>query len=176
MSHPDSRQLRIGHGFDAHRFAPDFDPASPLVLAGVTLPAKRSLLAHSDGDLVLHALADAVLGAAAAGDIGRLFPDSDASIAGISSSVILDAALKAAVAKGLRLINLDLTVVAQAPKLSPFAEEMRESLAGLTGLPRDCINLKATTTEGMGWLGREEGMACHAVVLLGASGAGSRAG
>ena len=172
MSHPDPRRLRIGHGFDAHRFAPEFDPASPLVLAGVTLPVERSLLAHSDGDLLLHALADAVLGAAAAGDIGRLFPDSDAGIAGISSSVILGAALEAAAAKGLSLINLDLTVVAQAPKLSPFVEEIRDSLALLTGLPRDCINLKATTTEGMGWLGREEGMACHAVVLLADSPAG----
>ena len=167
MSSQDLRQLRIGHGFDVHRFADCFDPAKPLILAGVELPVEKSLAAHSDGDLVLHALADAVLGAAAEGDIGRLFPDTDASLAGISSAIILQTALEKAGGKGLKLINLDLTVVAQAPKVSPHAEAMRESLAALTGLPEGNINLKATTTEGMGYLGREEGMACHAVVLMG---------
>ncbi len=160
-------QLRIGHGFDAHRFADAYDPQRPLRLAAVQLPECRSLLAHSDGDLVLHALSDAVLGAAAAGDIGQLFPDSDASLAGISSAIILQAALREAAKRGLRLINLDITVIAQAPKLAPHASAMRSSLASLTGLGADRINLKATTTEGMGHLGREEGMACHAVALLG---------
>jgi len=167
MSSQDLRQLRIGHGFDVHRFADCFDLAKPLILAGVELPVEKSLVAHSDGDLVLHALADAVLGAATEGDIGRLFPDTDASLAGISSAIILQTALEKAGGKGLKLINLDLTVVAQAPKLSPYAKAMRESLAALTGLPAGNINLKATTTEGMGYLGREEGMACHAVVLMG---------
>ena len=170
MTAADLRQLRIGHGYDVHRFAAGFDPDKPLILAGVKLPVKRSLLAHSDGDLVLHALADAVLGAAAEGDIGRLFPDSEPAIAGISSRLILRAALDRAAAKGLALINLDLTVVAAAPKLSPHAEAMGQSLAELTGLPCERINLKATTTEGMGYIGREEGMACHAVALLGPDG------
>lgn len=160
-------KLRIGHGYDVHRFADHFDPAKPLILAGVKLPVERSLKAHSDGDLILHALADAMLGAAAAGDIGRLFPDSDPGLAGISSAIILRAALDKAADKGLKLINIDLTVVAQAPKLATHAGAMRESLAALTGLPAADINLKATTTEGMGFLGREEGMACHAVVLMG---------
>ncbi len=167
MNPADSIRLRVGHGFDVHRFAASFDPGKPLLLAGVKLPVELSLVAHSDGDLILHALADAVLGAAAAGDIGGLFPDSDASLAGISSAVILGAALAEAEAKGLRLINLDITVVAQAPKLLPYAAAMRENLVKLTGLPGDAVNLKATTTEGMGYLGRKEGMACHAVVLLG---------
>ena len=167
MSLPDLNKLRIGHGYDVHRFADRFDPAKPLILAGVKLPVEMSLMAHSDGDLILHALADAVLGAAAEGDIYRLFPDSDASLAGISSAIILQTALEKAAEKGLKPINLDLTVVAQAPKISPHAEAMRESLAALTGLTAAGINLKATTTEGMGWLGRQEGMACHAVVLMG---------
>ncbi len=167
MSLADLRRLRIGHGFDAHRFADCFDAGKPLILAGVELPEQKSLLAHSDGDLVLHALADAVLGAAAAGDIGELFPDSDAGLAGISSAVILRAALGKAADKALRPINLDLTVVAQIPKLAPHAGAMRRNLAALTGLPAGSVNLKATTTEGMGYLGRAEGMACHAVVLMG---------
>ena len=167
MSSPDLPRLRIGHGFDVHRFADRYDSANPLVLAGVTLPVEKSLVAHSDGDLVLHALSDAVLGAAAAGDIGGLFPDSDASLAGISSKIIFRTALDKAVEKNLKLINLDITVIAQTPKLSPHAGTMRESLAALTGLPAGCVNLKATTTERMGYIGREEGMACHAVVLMG---------
>ena len=167
MSFPELQKLRIGHGCDVHRFAGRFDPAKPLILAGVKLPVEMSLLAYSDGDLVLHALADAVLGAAAAGDIGGLFPDSDAGLAGISSAIILRAALEKAAGKGLKMINLDLTVVAQAPRLSPHAEAMRKSLTALTGLPASGVNLKATTTEGMGYLGRGEGMACHAVVLMG---------
>ena len=167
MSVPDWQGLRIGHGFDVHRFADDYDSASPLILAGVKLPEKMSLVAHSDGDLVLHALGDAVLGAAAEGDIGRLFPDSDESLAGISSEVILRTALAKAAGKGLKLVNFDITVVAQTPKLAPHADAMQASLAALTGLPPGRINIKATTTERMGYLGREEGMACHALVLMG---------
>lgn len=167
MNVPDLEKLRIGHGFDVHRFADQYRPDRPLILAGVKLPEQKSLIAHSDGDLVLHALSDAVLGAAAEGDIGMLFPDSDASLAGISSEVILRTALAKAAGKGLKLINLDITVVAQIPKLSPHAQAMGESLAALTGLSAGCVNIKATTTERMGYLGREEGMACHAVVLMG---------
>ncbi len=167
MNHPELHRLRIGHGFDVHRFAAEFDPAKPLILAGVELPIRRSLLAHSDGDLLLHALADAVLGAAGAGDIGQLFPDTDPGNAGISSKLILKAALDKAAGQGLAPINIDLTVIAQVPKLSPHAAALRGSLARLTGLPLERVNLKATTTERMGYLGREEGMACHAVVLFG---------
>ncbi len=167
MNASDLARLRIGHGYDVHRFAPRFDSGKPLILAGMRIPVEKSLLAHSDGDLVLHALADAVLGAAGAGDIGRWFPDHDAGLAGVSSAIILRAALGKAGDARLKLINLDLTVVAQTPKLAPYAESMRNSLAELTGLPADNINLKATTTEGMGYIGRAEGMACHAVVLMG---------
>ncbi len=158
--------IRIGHGVDVHRFAETYQEDKPLVLAGVTLPEKKSLLAHSDGDLVLHALADAILGASAQGDIGRHFPDSDPSIAGISSADIISKVLDLAQAAGYSLVNIDLTIVAQAPKLASHMAAMVSSLAAITGLAEDAINLKATTTEGMGYIGREEGMACHAVVLM----------
>ncbi|MEQ8955104.1 MAG: 2-C-methyl-D-erythritol 2,4-cyclodiphosphate synthase [Gammaproteobacteria bacterium] len=161
-----STRLRIGHGIDVHRFADQYQADKPLVLAGVTLPVQKSLLAHSDGDLVLHALADAVLGAIAHGDIGQHFPDSDPAIAGISSGEIIRQVLAQARAAGFSLVNIDITLVAQVPKLSPHMAAMRSSLATLTGLDSAAVNLKATTTEGMGYIGREEGMACHAVVLL----------
>ncbi len=160
-------KLRIGHGFDVHRFAEQFDADKPLILAGVTLPESRSLLAHSDGDLVLHAVCDAILGALGKGDIGEHFPDTDASFAGADSSVLLAEVLSLAKAQGLALINADVTVIAQVPRLSPYKASMREQLAKLLGVAQDCVNLKATTTEGLGYLGREEGVACHAVVLLG---------
>ncbi len=158
--------LRVGHGFDVHKFAAHFDASKPLVLAGVTLAEKKSLLAHSDGDVVLHALTDALLGALGRGDIGQLFPDTDPAIAGISSAYMLQQVLQLLTDSGGQLINIDITTVAQVPKLSPYRAAFMESLASLCGLPVDRVNFKATTTEGMGYIGREEGIACHAVVLL----------
>jgi len=157
---------RIGHGFDVHKFSEQFDSDKPLILAGVTLPEQKTLLAHSDGDVVLHAVCDAILGASAAGDIGLHFPDSDAEFAGIASTELLRKVLKIAHSKGLHPINIDVTVVAQLPKLSPYRQQMVASLSNLLQLADDRVNLKATTTEGLGYIGREEGIACHAVVLM----------
>ncbi len=158
--------FRIGHGFDVHRFSDSFDPAKPLLLAGYCLPEQLSLVAHSDGDVVLHAVCDAILGAVAAGDIGDLFPDTDARFAGADSAVLLTQVLAVASDKGFAPGNVDVTVVAQVPKLSPHRQAMRERLAEILQLPLGAVNIKATTTERLGYLGREEGMACHCVVLM----------
>ncbi|MFT4861652.1 MAG: 2-C-methyl-D-erythritol 2,4-cyclodiphosphate synthase [Pseudohongiellaceae bacterium] len=158
--------LRIGHGFDVHKFADQFDADKPLILAGVTLAERKSLLAHSDGDVVLHSLIDGLLGAMACGDIGQLFPDTDPNIKGISSVYMLNHVLDLLAQKNGQLINIDVTAVAQVPKLSPYREAITQSLGELTGLPLDRVNFKATTTERMGYVGREEGIACHCVVLL----------
>lgn len=159
--------IRIGHGFDVHKFCAQFNPQKPLVLAGYQMSEKYSLEAHSDGDVVLHALCDGLLGAAALGDIGEHFPDTDPNIAGIDSKKILKHVLTLLERGGFGVINVDITVVAQVPKLSPSREAMLKSLSKLTGLDRDRVNLKATTTERMGYIGREEGIACHCVVLIG---------
>ncbi len=158
--------LRIGHGFDVHRFSEEFDKAKPLVLAGVTLPEQRSLVAHSDGDLILHAVCDAILGAIAAGDIGQHFPDDDPSFKGIASTELLKEVLGLVQGRNCKLVNLDVTVVAQVPRLSGYMQELKANLASLLQLNPDRVNIKATTTEGMGFIGREEGMACHAVILM----------
>lgn len=160
-------QMRIGQGIDVHRFAPAPDPGQPLILAGIRIDEPFSLLAHSDGDLVLHALCDGILGACGAGDIGEHFPDDDPAYAGADSKKLLAQVLELAADRGLCLINVDVTVVAQKPRLSPHRAAMRSSLARLLGLDEDRVNLKATTTERMGYIGREEGMACHCVVLMG---------
>ena len=158
--------LRIGHGFDVHKFADEFDAKKPLILAGVTLAEPKSLLAHSDGDVVLHAIIDGLLGAMASGDIGQLFPDTDANIKGISSVFMLNHVLELLKLKGGHVVNIDVTAVAQVPKLSPYREAINQSLSELIGLSPDRVNFKATTTERMGYVGREEGIACHCVVLL----------
>lgn len=158
--------LRIGHGFDVHRFSVGFQADRPLILAGCELPVELSLEAHSDGDLVLHALCDAILGAAAMGDIGQHFPDTDAAFAGIDSAQLLQRVLKLTAEAGYSLVNADITVVAQLPRLTPYRPQILERLASLTGLPATRINFKATTTERLGAIGREEGMACHCVVLM----------
>ena len=165
-----ANDMRIGHGFDVHKFSEVFDAKKPLVLAGLQLPDKRSLVAHSDGDVVLHAICDAILGACGAGDIGQHFPDDDESFSGIASSELLKQVLSTLDEKQFWLVNVDVTVVAQTPKLSTHRQNMISSLSNLLELPADRVNLKATTTEGLGYIGREEGIACHAVVLL--SGAG----
>ncbi|MBQ14765.1 MAG: 2-C-methyl-D-erythritol 2,4-cyclodiphosphate synthase [Gammaproteobacteria bacterium] len=160
------QNLRIGHGYDVHRFSEEVLPDKPLLLAGVKISDQRSLVAHSDGDLVLHALCDAMLGAIGEGDIGRHFPDTDDKFRNIASKNLLEQVMLKAQTKGWHLINLDITVVAQTPRLSPHVKSMTENLAELVNLQLDCVNIKATTTEGMGFTGREEGLTCYAVVLM----------
>jgi 2-C-methyl-D-erythritol 2,4-cyclodiphosphate synthase len=154
--------MLIGQGYDAHRLA----SGRPLVLGGVRIPHDQGLIAHSDGDVLIHALCDALLGAAGLGDIGRHFPDSDPALAGIDSRALLRRTLALVQAQGLKPHNADLTVVAQRPKLAPHVDRMREILAADLGLASQRVNIKATTTEGMGFAGRGEGIACYAVVLL----------
>ena len=158
--------IRIGHGYDVHRFSTAYSADKPLTLAGVVLPDQLSLEAHSDGDLVLHAICDAILGAIAAADIGEHFPDTDAGYANADSAELLRTVLGLARSRGFRPGNLDITLIAQIPRLAPHRPTLLASLAGLLGLDRQRINLKATTTEGMGYIGRKEGMACHCVVLM----------
>jgi 2-C-methyl-D-erythritol 2,4-cyclodiphosphate synthase len=154
--------LRIGHGYDAHRFV----AGRRLVLGGVTVPHDMGLAAHSDGDVLIHAVSDALLGALALGDIGSHFPDSAAEFAGIDSRILLRDVASKMTAAGFRLGNLDVTVVAQVPKLAPHIAAMRDRLAADIGADVGRVNVKATTTEGMGFAGRREGIACHAVCLL----------
>ena len=154
--------MRIGHGFDAHRFA----DGERLVLGGIEIPHSRGLVAHSDGDVVIHALCDALLGAAGLGDIGRHFPDDQAQFSGIDSRILLRRVMRQLGESGLAPVNVDVTVIAQAPKLMPYIDAMRECLADDLKLPTGQVNIKATTTEGMGYIGREEGVAVHAVALL----------
>ncbi len=154
--------MRIGHGFDAHRFA----EGDHVVLGGVRIPHSQGLAAHSDGDVLLHALCDALLGAAALGDIGRHFPDSDARYAGADSRALLREVVSLLAERGLAPVNADLTAIAQAPRLGAHVETMRERIAADLGIDRARVNVKATTTERMGYTGRGEGIAAHAVVLL----------
>jgi 2-C-methyl-D-erythritol 2,4-cyclodiphosphate synthase len=157
--------LRIGHGYDVHRFG----EGDAVTLGGVRIPHGRGLIAHSDGDVLLHALCDALLGAAALGDIGRHFPDTDPNFAGADSRALLRAVLDKVQEAGWRPVNIDATVVAQAPKLAPHIAQMCERIAADLKLARNAVNVKATTTEKLGFAGREEGIAAHAVVLLGAA-------
>ncbi len=154
--------MLIGQGFDAHRFA----PGRPLVLGGVTIAHDQGMVAHSDGDVAIHALCDALLGAAGLGDIGRHFPDSDGAYAGIDSRILLRRVMGSLSERGLSVHNTDLTIVAQAPKLAPHIAAMREILAADLGCDPTRVNVKATTTEHMGFTGRGEGIAAFAVVLL----------
>lgn len=154
--------MRIGHGFDAHRFV----AGRPLVLGGVVVPYEQGLAAHSDGDVLIHALCDAMLGAAGLGDIGRHFPDTEAAYEGVDSRVLLRASLDRVRDRGLLVSNADITVVAEQPKLAPHIQDMHARLASDLDIPADRINVKATTTEGMGFTGRGEGIAAFAVVLL----------
>ena len=154
--------MRIGQGYDAHRFT----DGRPLVLGGVTIEHPQGLEAHSDGDVLIHALCDALLGAAGLGDIGRHFPDSSSEYENIDSRVLLRQVMAQLTARGMHVGNVDITVVAQAPKLSPHIEFMRACLAADLKRHSSHINIKATTTEGMGFAGRGEGIAAYAVVLL----------
>lgn len=152
----------IGQGFDAHRFA----PGRPLILGGVEIPHDQGMLAHSDGDVAIHALCDALLGAAGLGDIGRHFPDTDAAYAGIDSRILLRRVITSLAERGLRVHNADLTIIAQRPKLAAYISHMCTRLAADMACDPARVNVKATTTEQMGFTGRGEGIAASAVVLL----------
>jgi 2-C-methyl-D-erythritol 2,4-cyclodiphosphate synthase len=154
--------MRIGHGFDVHAFG----PGERVVIGGVSIPHDRGVVAHSDGDVALHALSDALLGAAALGDIGGMFPDTDPRWAGADSRKLLRDVVARLTARGLAVANVDLTVIAQAPRLAPHIAEMRTRIAADLGIPPDRVNVKATTTERLGYIGRGEGLAAHAVALL----------
>lgn len=154
--------MRIGHGYDVHRFC----DGEFVTLGGVQIAHKFGLLAHSDGDVLLHALSDALLGAAALGDIGKHFPDTDPQFKGADSRVLLRHVLGLVKAKGWRVGNVDATIVAQAPKMAPHIDVMRNLIAADLDVTLDQVNVKATTTEKLGFTGREEGIAVHAVALL----------
>ena len=154
--------LRIGHGFDAHRFK----EGDHIFIGGVRIPHSQGMAAHSDGDVALHALCDALIGAAALGDIGKHFPDTDAAYSGIDSRILLQSVTTKLKVSGYTAVNVDITIVAQAPKMAPHILEMRERIAADLGIAVDAVNVKATTTEGMGFEGRGEGISAHAVALL----------
>jgi 2-C-methyl-D-erythritol 2,4-cyclodiphosphate synthase len=154
--------LRVGTGFDVHAFA----PGRPLVLGGVTVPHGSGLAGHSDADVLVHALMDAIVGALREGDIGKLFPDTDPAYAGISSIELLRRVGELAASRGYRLLDADTVLVLERPKIAPYREAMREQMAGALGVAVDRIGVKATTTEGLGFTGREEGVAAHAIVLM----------
>ena len=154
--------FRIGQGYDCHALVPN----RPLVLGGVTIPHKTGLLGHSDADVLLHAITDALLGAAGLGDIGRHFPDTDARFAGADSRVLLREAAKRVQEAGYSIGNIDATIIAQAPKMAPHIGQMIAHIAADLAVDVDQINLKAKTNEKLGWEGREEGMAAQAIALL----------
>ncbi len=162
---------RIGQGFDAHQLV----PGRRLVLGGIEVPYDRGLEGHSDGDVLLHAIADAILGALGEGDLGRHFPSSDESLRGIDSAVILTRVMALMRETGFALGNLDVTLIAQEPRLSPHQAEMRKNLVALLACREDQVNLKVTSTDHLGALGRGEGMASLAVVLLESSAEGRQA-
>ena len=154
--------LRIGQGYDAHRFT----EGGQLVLGGVPVEYEKSLAAHSDGDVALHALCDALLGAAAMGDIGKHFPDTDNNFKGIDSRILLRNVCAKLTAQGYTVGNVDVTIVAQMPKLAPYIDRMRATIATDLQVEIDAVNVKATTTEGMGFEGRGEGISAYAVAIL----------
>tara|TARA_R110001583_G_scaffold10698_2_gene49052 strand:+ start:20605 stop:21093 length:489 start_codon:yes stop_codon:yes gene_type:complete len=154
--------IRIGHGFDVHKFGGD----GPITIGGVKIPYHQGLVAHSDGDVTLHALCDAILGALALGDIGHHFPDNDEKYAGIDSRELVKDVFYHVQQKGYQIGNVDLTIIAEAPKMANHISAMRAEIASLLDTEIDNINVKATTTEKLGYIGRREGIATHAVVLL----------
>lgn len=154
--------MRIGHGYDVHRFADN----RKLILGGVEIPYVQGLDGHSDADVLIHAVMDSLLGAAALRDIGVLFPDNDPAYLGISSMLLLEEVMHRITQAGYRVGNVDVTVLAQKPKLKNYIPQMIENLALYMSVPINCVNVKATTEEGLGFTGRCEGIACHAVCLL----------
>lgn len=154
--------MRIGHGYDAHGFV----SGRPLILGGVHIPSDKGLAAHSDGDAVIHALCDALLGAAALGDIGQHFPDTDQSFENIDSRLLLRHVASLLQERGYSVVNADITILVQAPKMAPHIDSMRTNLAADLGIDITAINIKASTTENMGFVGRREGVVAYAVALL----------
>ena len=154
--------MRIGHGYDVHRLVECRD----LILGGVKIPYERGLLGHSDADVLLHAVSDALLGAAALGDIGKLFPDTEPAYKGANSLKLLEIVAQKVKDAGYTVSNVDVTMIAQAPKLRPYIDTMRQNIADAIGADIQCVNVKATTEEHLGFTGTGEGMACHAVCLL----------
>lgn len=154
--------MRIGQGYDVHRLAPE----RKLILGGVEIPYELGLLGHSDADVIVHAVMDALLGAAGLWDIGHAFPDDDPNTEGISSLVLLDRVRNMLSQQGFTVVNVDGTIIAQRPKLSPYIPSMRKNIAAVLGIEEARINLKATTEEGLGFTGTGQGMAAHAVALL----------
>lgn len=154
--------LRIGHGYDVHGLV----PWRPLILGGVNVPYQMGLAGHSDADVLLHAIMDALLGAAALGDIGKLFPDSDDRYKGISSLLLLEKVGEALHSAGFQVVNIDATMIAQEPKIGPYRDKMRRNIAGALGLDVERISVKATTEERLGFTGAHLGMAAHAVALV----------
>ncbi len=154
--------MRIGHGYDVHRFAQNRE----LVLGGVKIPFELGLLGHSDADVLLHAVSDALLGAAALGDIGKHFPDTDPNFKGIDSRILLRHCVKLLEEKGLKISNIDATVIAQKPKLAAYLAEMCKNIAEDCGIGTDCVNVKATTEEGLGFTGEMLGISAHAVCII----------
>ncbi|MBR5743853.1 MAG: 2-C-methyl-D-erythritol 2,4-cyclodiphosphate synthase [Muribaculaceae bacterium] len=154
--------FRIGNGYDVHRLVEGRD----LIICGVKIPHRLGLLGHSDADVALHALADALLGAAALGDIGQHFPDTDPSYSGVDSRLLLRNVVALLADKGFKIENVDVTIIAQAPKMSPHIEQMRQNVADDLGIALDCVSVKATTTERLGFTGREEGIAALASALI----------
>ena len=154
--------LRIGHGYDVHRLV----EGRKLILGGVDIPWEKGLLGHSDADVLVHAVMDALTGAARLGDIGKLFPDTDPAYAGISSLKLLSEVGRLLGEKGFAVVNIDATLLAQAPKVGPYKQRMAENIAAALGIGPERVNVKATTEEGLGFTGDGSGMAAHAVVLL----------
>ena len=154
--------LRIGHGYDVHRLVPD----RRLILGGLEIPWEKGLLGHSDADVLVHAVMDALAGAARLGDIGKLFPDTDPAYTGISSLKLLGEVRRLLREKGFAVVNVDATLLAQAPKVAPYKARMAENIAAALGIEAERVNVKATTEEGLGFTGDGSGMAAHAVVLV----------
>jgi len=164
--------LRIGSGFDAHRFdetligAASANPEISIKLGGVSVPSKKKVLAHSDGDVILHALCDAILGALALGDIGRHFPDTDLAFKDADSRTLLRACVDMMKQQQMVTVNVDITLIAEAPRVAKYVDEMSATIASDLGVDSGRVNVKATTTEKMGFVGREEGLAAQAVILM----------
>jgi len=154
--------LRIGNGCDFHRLAPEL----PFFIGGIQIPHTKGAVAHSDGDVLIHALCDSLLGAAALGDIGHHFPDNDPAYRGIDSKILLSRTVALLHEAGYQPVNIDATVCLQSPKIAPFIPQMRATLSQILSLPLDAISIKATTTESLGFIGREEGVAAYAVCLI----------
>ena len=155
-------EIRIGHGYDVHRLT----EGRKLILGGVEIPWEKGLLGHSDADVLLHAVTDALLGAAALGDIGRHFPDTDPDLEGIDSMILLKKTVEMLEARGYSVGNVDATIIAQKPKLAPYIDRMRDGIAGALRVGPDKVNVKATTEERLGFTGRQEGISAHAVCVI----------